>query len=93
MRTVESSGMTRGLLVAATLLLYALHQDFWFWRDARPLVFGFLPIGLAYHALYAVAASLLLWALVRWAWPAHLETVQAEVRPSSEGPRDRPPSA
>ena len=34
------------LLVAA---LYALHQDIWFWREARPLVFGFLPIGLFYH--------------------------------------------
>ena len=39
------------LLVAA---LYVLHQDFWFWRDARPLVFGFLPIGLFYHAAFTV---------------------------------------
>jgi Protein of unknown function (DUF3311) len=53
--------------------LYALHQDFWFWRTARPLVFGFLPIGLAYHAAYCLAAALLMWALTRFAWPAHLE--------------------
>jgi hypothetical protein len=65
--------MKRALLVAATLVLYALHQDVWFWWEARPLVLGFLPIGLAYHALYAGAASLLLWLLVTWAWPAHLE--------------------
>lgn len=26
-------------------LLYLLHQDFWFWREARPLASGFLPIG------------------------------------------------
>jgi hypothetical protein len=32
------------LLVTAAL--YALHQDFWFWREARLLVFGLLPIGL-----------------------------------------------
>ena len=38
------------LLTIATLTLYALHQDIWFWRTARPLVFGFLPIGLVYHA-------------------------------------------
>ena len=43
------------LLVLATLVVYLLHQDVWFWRSARPLVFGFLPIGLFYHACYAVA--------------------------------------
>ena len=53
--------------------LYVLHQDFWFWREARPLVFGFLPIGLFYHAAYTLAISLLLWLLVRTHWPAHLE--------------------
>jgi hypothetical protein len=58
------------IVVAA---LYVLHQDVWFWRAARPLVFGFLPIGLAYHAAYTIACSLLLWLLVRRHWPAHLE--------------------
>jgi hypothetical protein len=59
-----------GLIVAA---LYLLHQDVWFWRTARPLVFGFLPIGLAYHALYCIAASLLMWLLTSLVWPTHLE--------------------
>ena len=58
--------------------LYALHQDFWFWRDARPLVFGFLPIGLFYHAAYTLATSLLLAFLVRSYWPAHLEDASHE---------------
>jgi uncharacterized protein DUF3311 len=53
--------------------LYALHQDFWFWRSARPLFAGFLPIALTYHALYCVAASALMWALTAYAWPSHLE--------------------
>lgn len=65
--------MKRALLVLATLVLYALHQDFWLWRSARPLVFGFLPIGLFYHACFSVAAALLLWLLVSCAWPRHLE--------------------
>ena len=65
--------MKRAALVLLTLAFYGLHQDVWFWREARPLAFGFLPIGLTYHVLYSVAASALLWALVRWAWPAHLE--------------------
>ncbi|MGE0394782.1 MAG: hypothetical protein AB7P67_14545 [Vicinamibacterales bacterium] len=57
----------------AALALYLLHQDLWFWRAARPLVFGFLPIGLAYHAAYTLAiAGVLAW-LVRTYWPDHLE--------------------
>ena len=38
-----------------------------------PLAFGFLPVGLWYHALYTLAAALLMAALVRWYWPAGLE--------------------
>ncbi len=65
--------MRRGVLILLVVLLYALHQDVWFWRTPHPLVLGFLPIGLFYHAVYSVAASLLLWLLVKYAWPAHLE--------------------
>ena len=59
--------MTAPMAAAALIVaaLYVLHQDFWFWREARPLVFGFLPIGLFYHAAYTLAISLLLWLLVR----------------------------
>jgi uncharacterized protein DUF3311 len=62
--------MAAALMAAA---LYALHQDFWFWREARPLVFGFMPIGLFYHAAYTLAVSALMGMLVRRHWPAHLE--------------------
>ena len=65
--------MKRILLVVAVIALYVLHQDFWNWRTAYPLVFGFVPIGLFYHACFAVAASLLMWLLVTFAWPGHLE--------------------
>ena len=54
-------------------MLYVLHQDFWFWRAVRPLVFGFLPIGLFYHAAFTVACSIVMWIMVKQAWPAHLE--------------------
>lgn len=64
---------TRFFLGLAIAALYLLHQDTWFWRDARPLVFGFLPVGLAYHASYCVAAACLMWALTRFAWPSHLD--------------------
>jgi hypothetical protein len=65
--------MKRALLAALTVALYVLHQDVWLWRSARPLVFGFLPVGLFYHAAYSLATALLLWLLVVHAWPSRLE--------------------
>lgn len=65
--------MKKLLLVTATLVVYALHQDAWFWRDAEPLLFGALPPGLWYHALYCLLAAGLMWLLVRHAWPGDLE--------------------
>jgi hypothetical protein len=70
--------MNRLLIAAAITALYLLHQDFWFWREARPLVFGFLPVGLAYHALYCLAVTVLMWVLTRVAWPAHLESAGSD---------------
>jgi hypothetical protein len=58
---------------ALVALLYVLHQDYWLWREARPLVFGFLPIGLAYHAAFTLSISLLMALLVARAWPDHLD--------------------
>ena len=65
--------MKRTLLVIAVIAVYILHQDVWFWRTARPLIFGFVPVGLFYHPCFSAIASLLMWLLVRYAWPAHLE--------------------
>jgi uncharacterized protein DUF3311 len=67
--------MSAALVVA---LLYALHQDIWLWRDARPLVFGVLPIGLFYHAAYTLAVSLMLSWIVRRHWPKHLDAAARE---------------
>ena len=75
--------MKRILLVVAVATLYVLHQDIWFWRTAHPLVFGFVPIGLFYQACFSVAASLLMWLLVKHAWPVHLEE-EIEQRESEE---------
>ena len=61
------------LLALIVLLAYGLHQDVWLWRSARPLVFGVLPAGLAYHAAYCLAVSLLMWGLTVLCWPSHLE--------------------
>lgn len=72
--------MARILAAVAVVALYILHQDFWFWRTAHPLVFGFVPIGLFYHACFSVAASLVMWMLVKVAWPGHLEREVEELK-------------
>ena len=76
--------MKRALLVLAVAVLYVLHQDIWFWRTARPLVFGVLPVGLFYHGCFSVAAAFLMWALVKFAWPGHLEE-EVEHLPAERG--------
>jgi len=57
---------------ALVLLLVVLHQDVWFWKDSR-LVFGFIPIGLMYHACLSMAASVVWFLAVQFAWPTGLE--------------------
>jgi len=79
--------MKRILLVVAVITLYVLHQDFWYWRTAHPLVFGFVPIGLFYQGCFSIAASLLLWLLVKFAWPAHLEREVSQSELEEEAPK------
>jgi len=68
------------LLTALVAAVYVLHQDFWNWKKADPLIFGFLPIGLAYQAGYSILAAALMAVLVRTIWPAHLENVEPEAK-------------
>ena len=65
--------MKKLLLALAVAALYVLHQDVWNWRVARPFAFGAVPFGLFYHACFSAAASLVMWLLVKFAWPSHLE--------------------
>jgi hypothetical protein len=75
------SRVTRGLLAAAAVALYVLHQDWWNWRRATPLVFGFVPVGLFYHVCYSLAAVLLMALVVRFAWPDHLDPDETDGPP------------
>jgi hypothetical protein len=65
--------VARCLLFLLIVAVYAAHQDFWNWSKADPLLFGFLPIGLAYHAAYSILAAAMMAVLVAFAWPKHLE--------------------
>lgn len=60
------------IFVLVFVALAVLHQDVWNW-DRSDLVFGFMPIGLAYHAAYSLVAAIF-WAVVmKFAWPHKLE--------------------
>ncbi len=78
------------LLALAVLVFYILHQDFWFWHQPRPLVLGFIPIGLFYHAAYSMASAGLMWLLVRYCWPGHLEAAIEDMEPPPSPPENHP---
>lgn len=54
---------------ALILLLMIAHQDIWFWDDTT-LVFGFLPVALAYHACISLAAGFAWYLATLFCWPA-----------------------
>ena len=63
---------TSVVILAGFVVLGVLHQDQWNW-DKADLVFGFMPVGLAYHAAYSIVAAIF-WALILvFAWPHALE--------------------
>ena len=53
-----------GLVVVVAIV----HFDFWAWDDDT-LVFGFVPMALAFHAALSVAAAVAWLLVVRFAWP------------------------
>lgn len=74
----------RNIIWGAAILLALLHQDIWYWNDPT-LVFGFIPIGLAYHMGFSVAAAIIWSCAVVWAWP---RTVEDEVKEHLEAQGD-----
>jgi hypothetical protein len=64
------------LLFLLIVGVYLLHQDNWNWNNAA-LVFGFLPVGMAYHAGYSLLATGMMAILVKCAWPEHLEKTES----------------
>ena len=69
------------LLTLLVVAVYLLHQDFWNWKKIEPLAFGFLPVGLWYHAAYSVLAMITMAVLVKFAWPKQLD--EEEAKPST----------
>ena len=49
-------------------------------------MFGFLPTGLAFHALYSIMAASLWACVVLFAWPHHLEPADEPTKAGEETP-------
>ena len=68
----EKSGMNgKYVILILAIVLGILHQDFWNW-DSKRNVFGFMPIGLFYHACYSLVAATLWFFAIKFAWPKEL---------------------
>jgi hypothetical protein len=78
-QSAASAGTKRTVLVLVVSAVYLLHQDFWNWTRVEPLLFGFLPVGLWYHAAYSLLASALMCLLVKLAWPKSLEEIERKL--------------
>ena len=75
----------RFILAGIVIAVYLLHQDLWFWQTAQPLVFGFLPIGLFYHAVFCLLCSVMMILLVKFAWPVQFDEAPSALLPEDEG--------
>lgn len=62
-----------GLVIAAAIL----HTDLWAWHDDT-LVFGFVPMALAYHAGISILAAFAWAMVVRFDWPDGVEEWAAQ---------------
>lgn len=83
--SAPKSTTARNLVWAAVVALIVLHQDFWFWDTHKPLVFGFLPIGLAYHTALSVAASVVWFLATKHCFPVHEEEGDSSSAESDSG--------
>ncbi|MFK7737990.1 MAG: DUF3311 domain-containing protein [Pirellulaceae bacterium] len=64
-------------------LLILAHQDNWLWNNDW-LVFGFLPIGLFYHACLSIVASVFWLVAIRVAWPGGVDEA-SDAAPTESG--------
>jgi Protein of unknown function (DUF3311) len=80
--------MKKILLCLMIAGVYVLHQDNWNWKSTE-LIFGFLSIGLAYHAGYSILAAIMMAVLVKFAWPEHLEQSEPHDTPDNKKGEDR----
>ena len=61
------------LLALVAIAVIVLRHDYWNWDTPYPLLFGFLPVGLWWQAMVSILACVMMWMMVRFAWPGELE--------------------
>jgi len=81
----------RTLILIFFLLLFALHQDFW-WKDDPRLVLGVLPISLAYHVVWTLLVALGWFLVGKYCWPDSLDEIANGPAPKNTSPIDERPS-
>jgi hypothetical protein len=81
--------MKKLLLFILVVAVYVLHQDYWNWNKTEPLVFGCLPIGLAYHAGYSILCAITMWVLMKTIWPKHLEIEDSNPKSEIQNPNQQ----
>ena len=82
--TMSASNLRRQEFRLASLRPYVSGPSgFWWWDDSS-LILGFLPVGLAYHALFSMACAGLGWLAIKKAWPSELEAFAEENEPVSD---------
>jgi hypothetical protein len=67
---------SRPVVTGLTLLFLAvliLRNDFWNWETHHPLLFDCIPVGLWWQGMVSILAALMMWLMVRLAWPHELE--------------------
>lgn len=80
----------RALILAGFVLLFVLHQDFW-WKADATLVFGVLPVSLAYHAVWTLLVAVGWWLVGKYCWPENLDAAPAPADPAApSAAKDRP---
>jgi hypothetical protein len=71
---------TKNVLYTLIVIVFFLHNDLWFWNN--PTLFLGIPIGLFYHIIYCLTASILMILLIKFAWP-NLDEGEVEHNPDS----------
>jgi hypothetical protein len=66
----------KNILYLVVLIVYLLHNDLWFWNN--PTIIMGIPVGLFYHLIYCFIASILLFLLIKFAWPKLVEEVDQD---------------
>lgn len=76
----------RALIVAFFILLFILHQDFW-WKNDATLVLGVLPISLAYHVGWTLLVAFGWFLVAKYCWPKGLDEVATATKAKANSPQ------